>query len=363
MKKMKSRLTIAIGFAVLTITAGAAEQESALHNELVGQWPMLDKYCSKCHNYDDFSGGLALEDFSPDDVTNNPVVFEEVLRKLKISAMPPRKQPQPTAEERKNFVATLEQTLDAAVVENPYAGTTSIHRLNRAEYTNSIRDLLGVDIDLTELLPSDGGDHGFDNIGELLRSSPMLLDRYMTVGLRVADLALGNSEAALSVTNYDIPFDTTQEKHLAGFPIGTRGGVQATHYFPADGEYVFSARPLQGVAEGYFGIEGHDRPHEFLVYIDGKKEGNHKGWWENGKPKFNYNFLSGEHQGELTEWYNSGNMFRHFNYQMGYEEGAEKMWWENGEIRANYVVKTGKKYGLIGMKICVNPYDSILLKK
>ena len=271
MKKMKSRLTIAIGFAVLTITAGAAEQESALHNELVGQWPMLDKYCSKCHNYDDFSGGLALEDFSPDDVTDNPVVFEEVLRKLKISAMPPRKQPQPTAAERKNFVATLEQTLDAAVVENPYAGTTSIHRLNRAEYTNSIRDLLGVDIDLTELLPSDGGDHGFDNIGELLRSSPMLLDRYMTVGLRVADLALGNSEAALSVTSYDIPFDTTQEKHLAGFPIGTRGGVQATHYFPADGEYVFSARPLQGVAEGYFGIEGHDRPHEFLVYIDGKQ--------------------------------------------------------------------------------------------
>jgi len=123
---------------------------------------------------------------------------------------------------------------------------------------------------LSEMLPSDGGDFGFDNIAELLRTSPMLLDRYMTVGMRVADLALGNTEAALSTTTYDIPFDTSQDKHLKGFPIGTRGGVAATHYFPADGEYVFSARPLQGVAEGYFGIEGHDRPHEFMVFIDGE---------------------------------------------------------------------------------------------
>jgi hypothetical protein len=271
MKTMKCTLATGIGLSILAMAAGAAEQPAALHKALEGQWSMLDEYCSECHNYDDYSGGLALEDFRPDDVVDNPAVFEEVLRKLKISAMPPRTQPQPSREQRARFVATLEQTLDAAAAADPYAGTTTIHRLNRAEYANAIRDLLGVDIDLTELLPSDGGDHGFDNIAELLRSSPMLLDRYMTVGLRVADLALGNPEATLSVTSYEIPFDTTQEKHLAGFPLGTRGGVRAMHYFPADGEYVFSARPLQGVAEGYFGIEGHDRPHEFLVYIDGVK--------------------------------------------------------------------------------------------
>src|SRR5688572_17575706 len=290
MKVTKRTLATGITFAVLAMTTSAAEaqtarttsaqnkepsalnkEQSALHKQLEGQWSMLDEYCSECHNYDDYSGGLALEDFNPEDVAANPAVFEEVLRKLKISAMPPRTQPQPTSEERKRFVAALESTLDAAAQADPYAGTTTIHRLNRAEYANAIRDLLGVDIDLTEMLPSDGGDFGFDNIAELLRSSPMLLDRYMTVGLRVADLALGNPEASLSVTTYEIPFDTSQEKHLAGFPIGTRGGVRATHYFPADGEYVFSARPLQGVAEGYFGIEGHDRPHEFLVYIDGVK--------------------------------------------------------------------------------------------
>jgi hypothetical protein len=254
----------------LAAVAGAAQMANAQDFGLEDQWSLLDKYCMECHSFDEFRGGLALEGLGPQDIHDNAGTFEEVLRKLKINAMPPREQPQPSRQERARFVSALEQTLDSAAMADPYAGTTTIHRLNRAEYANAIRDLLGVDIDLTEMLPSDGGDFGFDNIAELLRTSPMLLDRYMTVGLRVADLALGNEEAAESTTTYNISFDTTQEKHLKGFPLGTRGGVTAKHYFPADGEYVFSARPLQGVAEGYFGIEGHDKPHEFLVYIDGQ---------------------------------------------------------------------------------------------
>src|SRR5687767_12924471 len=136
MKAPKRTLPAGITFAVLAMMAGTAEAQSersndpaALHKQLEGQWSMLDEYCSECHNYDDYSGGLALEDFAPGDVVDNPAVFEEVLRKLKISAMPPRTQPQPTSEERKNFVATLEQTLDAAAAADPYAGTTTIHRL------------------------------------------------------------------------------------------------------------------------------------------------------------------------------------------------------------------------------------------
>jgi hypothetical protein len=254
----------------LAAVAGAAQMANAQDFGLEDQWSLLDKYCMECHSFDEFRGGLALEGLGPQDIHDNAGTFEEVLRKLKINAMPPREQPQPSRQERARFVSALEQTLDSAAMADPYAGTTTIHRLNRAEYANAIRDLLGVDIDLTEMLPSDGGDFGFDNIAELLRTSPMLLDRYMTVGLRVADLALGNEEAAESTTTYNISFDTTQEKHLKGFPLGTRGGVTAKHHFPADGEYVFSARPLQGVAEGYFGIEGHDKPHEFLVYIDGQ---------------------------------------------------------------------------------------------
>ena len=222
MRMMKKwALATGVGLAAVAVTASA--------DELADQWPMLNTYCMECHSYDEFRGELALEGMGPEAVLESPDVFEEVLRKLKIRAMPPRDQPQPSQEERARFVASLESTLDAAAAANPHAGTTTIHRLNRAEYTNAIRDLLGVDVDLTELLPSDGGDFGFDNIGELLRTSPMLLDRYMSVGLKVADLALGNPDASLSATTYTIPFDTTQEKHLAGFPLGTRGGVRATH--------------------------------------------------------------------------------------------------------------------------------------
>ena len=256
---------------VLGVAAATAELAQAQEVELAAlkaQWGTLQGYCTECHSLAEFRGGLALEDISPEEVPAQPEIFEKVLHKLKIGAMPPRGQDQPDPAERKALVAALESTLDAAAVANPYAGTTTVHRLNRAEYSNAIRDLLGVDIDLSELLPSDGGDFGFDNIAELLRTSPMLLDRYMTVGLRVADLALGNPETARTVASYPIPFDRTQEKHLDGLPLGTRGGLAVTHYFPADGDYVFSARPLQGVAEGYFGIEGHDRPHEFLVYVD-----------------------------------------------------------------------------------------------
>lgn len=271
-KCLKKKWTRATGTAALAwaASAGAADRPADSQAMLAEQWTLLESYCMECHSFDEYRGGLALEGFAPGDVHENPAVFEEVLRKLKIRAMPPREQEQPDPELRARFVAALEGTLDAAAAADPYAGTTTVHRLNRAEYANAIRDLLGVDIDVAGLLPSDGGDFGFDNIAQLLRTSPMLLDRYMTVGLRVTDLALGNPEASVSVTSYAIPFDTTQDKHLAGFPLGTRGGVRATHYFPADGEYIFSARPLQGVAEGYFGIEGHDRPHEFLVYVDGE---------------------------------------------------------------------------------------------
>ncbi|MGV3592915.1 MAG: DUF1592 domain-containing protein [Gammaproteobacteria bacterium] len=264
--KPVSRLLYTVGVLSTAVTCAVQAQE--VPDTLVNEWALFEDYCMDCHSFDDFRGGLALEGMRPEDVHAKPEVFEKVLRKLKIGAMPPRNQEQPDAAARKRLVAALERTLDEAAFAQPYAGTTTIHRLNRAEYQNAIRDLLGVDVDLTELLPSDGGDHGFDNIAELLRTSPMLLDRYMTVGLRVADLALGNPDAAQSVTTYTIPFDTTQDSYLAGMPFGTRGGVKATHYFPADGEYVFSARPLQGVAEGYFGIEGHDIPHDFLVYVD-----------------------------------------------------------------------------------------------
>ncbi|HEX7235787.1 MAG TPA: DUF1592 domain-containing protein [Gammaproteobacteria bacterium] len=233
------------------------------------QWGMLQRYCVDCHNDAELTADLSFEGRRPDNVHSDPKVWEEVLRKLKIHAMPPRKEPQPAEEMVAQFVAGLEGTLDAAAAANPYAGGTKVHRLNRAEYANAIRDLLGVEADLSSLLPSDGGDHGFDNIAEVLTTSPLLLERYLTVALRVADMAVGNPDAALTATEYRVPFELTQDKHLDGMPLGTRGGTQVKHTFPADGEYVFSGRLVRGVEEGLFGVEGHDRPHEFLILLDG----------------------------------------------------------------------------------------------
>jgi hypothetical protein len=234
------------------------------------QWAMLDRYCVDCHNDAEFTADLSFQGRRPDDVHSDPAVWEEVLRKLKIHAMPPREEPQPAAEVVEQFVAGLEGTLDAAAAANPYAGNTKVHRLNRAEYANAVRDMLGVEADLSGLLPSDGGDFGFDNIAEVLTTSPLLLERYLTVALRVADMAVGNPDAAVTATAYRIPFELTQDKHLDGMPLGTRGGTRVTHTFPADGEYVLSGRLVRGVEEGLFGVEGHDRPHEFLILVDGK---------------------------------------------------------------------------------------------
>jgi len=136
MKKWMTPAALITAFAALPVMA--QDYEEALEES----WSILDSYCMECHSFDEFRGGLALEGMGPQDVNANPGVFEEVLRKLKIHAMPPRSQPQPDLDDRNKFMAALEATLDAAAFADPYAGTTTIHRLNREEYTNAIRDLL-----------------------------------------------------------------------------------------------------------------------------------------------------------------------------------------------------------------------------
>ncbi|HUF72340.1 MAG TPA: DUF1592 domain-containing protein [Gammaproteobacteria bacterium] len=268
---MSKAVPIAIAGAVAALGTGAyllldRPPEARLENH----WAMVGDYCVDCHNDTDFTADLSFEGRTPDDIHADPGVWEKVVRKLRIGVMPPREQPQPEPEVRAAFLGSLIDSLDAAAAAEPYAAPTKVHRLNRAEYANAIRDLLGVEADIDELLPSDGGDFGFDNIGEVLTTSPMLLERYLTVAIRVADYAVGNAEAALSAATYKIPVEVTQDYHLEGLPLGTRGGLSVVHNFPADAEYVFAGRLVRGVEEGYFGIEGHDVPHEFLVFLDGE---------------------------------------------------------------------------------------------
>jgi antitoxin component YwqK of YwqJK toxin-antitoxin module len=101
---------------------------------------------------------------------------------------------------------------------------------------------------------------------------------------------------------------------------------------------------------------------ETRFYINGKKEGTHEGWWPDGKPKFLFTVYNDEYNGEFKEWYSSGLLGKQFHYNNGHEEGSERLWWDNGTVRANYVIRNGKKYGLIGLKLCDNPYDSVIKK-
>ncbi len=238
---------------------------------LAENWSMLNQYCVDCHNNAELTAGLTLQGRRPENIVAEAHVWEAAIRKLRLGMMPPQDAAQPDRAQVAMFASALEDTLDAAAAAQPFAGATTVHRLNRVEYANAIRDLLAVELDVVSQLPSDGGDHGFDNIAAVLTTSPMLLERYLAVALRVADLAVGDPDAVPTAATWRIGGEVTQTRHMEGLPLGTRGGIRVMHTFPADGEYVLNGRLRRTVAEGYTGVEGHDIPHEFLILLNGEE--------------------------------------------------------------------------------------------
>jgi len=235
---------------------------------------MVNKYCITCHNEKakiPAGAPLALEKANLKDPGSNPDVWEKVVRKLGVGSMPPRTSPTPGAAELNRFRESLIAQLDLAAAKKNYPRRYVLHRLNRTEYANAVRDLLGARIDVSELLPSDGGDFGFDNIAAALTTSPLLLERYLTAALRISETAVGDPEVEAGTSTYSISTVVTQGQHVDGLPLGTRGGTVVHHDFPADGEYVFYGRLLRTVAEGYVGVEGHETPFQFIVTIDGEQ--------------------------------------------------------------------------------------------
>jgi mono/diheme cytochrome c family protein len=235
---------------------------------------MLNKYCVSCHNQKSkIPAGqpLLLDTANLKDPGAEPEVWEKVVRKIGVGAMPPQNSPTPGAAELNRFRSALVTSLDSAAAKKNNPGRYVLHRLNRTEYSNAVRDLLGVRIDVTELLPSDGGDFGFDNVATALKTSPLLLERYLTAALRISELAVGDTEAEPGTKSFTISSVVTQGKHMDGLPLGTRGGTLVHYDFPADGEYVFYGRLLRTVAEGYVGVEGHETPYQFIVTIDGEQ--------------------------------------------------------------------------------------------
>jgi hypothetical protein len=201
---------------------------------------LLRQYCLQCHSQRLKAGGLALESVPVTDLSAHPDVWEKVVRKITAGEMPPPKLPRPGEAELKSFTSSLIADLDAAARRKPYAGRPVVHRLNRTEYTNAIRDLLAIELPLASELPQDGIAAGFDNIADALSMSPLLLERYLKVARKVSELAVGTRDPS-PVTEIYQATGTQAVWQGEGMPFGTRGGIRVNHYFSHDGEYHLRA--------------------------------------------------------------------------------------------------------------------------
>jgi hypothetical protein len=234
---------------------------------------MLDRYCVSCHNERLRTAELTLDKLDVENVAGSAESWEKVLKKLKLRAMPPVGAPRPDKPALDTFVAHLEQELDQAASARPSPGRPTVHRLNRAEYANAIRDLLAVEIDGGALLPADISEHGFDNMGDVLSVTPVLMERYMLAAAKIARLAVGDASTRPAAETYQLSKmtrqDLTQDDRMSDdLPFGSRGGVAIRHTFPSDGEYVIKVR-LQRNIEGW--IRGMREQHRLDVRLDGAR--------------------------------------------------------------------------------------------
>src|SRR5262245_49148409 len=258
---------------MLTGYASAARlqqsQNSATPANTVANRKLLDTYCVTCHNQKSATAGLMLDKMDLETVGENAAVWEKVVRKLRTRAMPPPGRPRPDVPSYDLLIAQLETQLDRAAAAKPDPGRPGIHRLNRAEYANAIRDLLAIDIDSESLLPIEEVDQGFDNIGDALSVTPLLMERYMIAARTVGRLALGQAEIRPFSETYELPKFLTQDDRMSDdLPFGSRGGIAIRHDFPADGEYTIRVL-LQRNSRDY--IRGLAEPHQLDFRLDGER--------------------------------------------------------------------------------------------
>lgn len=220
---------------------------------------MLQQYCSVCHNDSLKTAGVSLEGLDLTSVSGKADVLEKVLRKVKAGQMPPAGMPRPEPAVLASFAAWLEKSLDNEAATHPDPGRPAIHRLNRAEYSNAIRDIFDLDLSFGSLLPVDDSGYGFDNIGAVLSVSPALLDRYLSVARKVARQAVGDLTLKPSEETFEPRRPgRTPERVSDDLPFNSAGGLSVRYYFPLDAEYVFGLH----TGAGGGGQGGGNKPQE-----------------------------------------------------------------------------------------------------
>src|SRR5262245_4892133 len=227
----------------------------------------LNQYCVTCHNERSKTAGLMLDKLDVERIGDNAESWERVVVKLRTGMMPPSGARRPDRSVIDAFASNLETALDRAAAEKPNPGTTALHRLNRTEYANAIRDLLALPIDPTTLLPPDDSAEGFDNVADVLGVSPLLIQGYVSAATKISRLAIGNTEISADKASYRVPRGLTQADHIEGLPLGTRGGLLIKHVFPLDGEYDFRIA-RSGVGVGQTSVGGDE---ELEISVNGER--------------------------------------------------------------------------------------------
>jgi hypothetical protein len=257
--------------ALAVATQSATGQSSKAGTPSVSsQRALLDQYCVACHNEKQKSAGLALDKLDLFRIGDNAELWEKVVHKVRAGMQPPSGRPRPDAATLETFVVWLENELDRNAA--PHSTAPGLHRVNRAEYTNVIRDLLALEIDASKFLPPDDSTRGFDNIAAALGLSPALLEAYLSAAGKISRLAIGDVKTPTQ-TLYRVREDVTQNYQVEDLPFGTRGGILVRHEFPADGEYTIKVVPvnrgLMGGAQAFGDVKGE----KLEILLDGERLG------------------------------------------------------------------------------------------
>jgi mono/diheme cytochrome c family protein len=229
---------------------------------------LVDKYCVTCHNQKARTAGLALDTVDLANPSSSAETWEKAIRKVRGGMMPPVGMPRPDQAVLSGLASYLEASIDRAAQAHPNPGRTVLHRINRAEYGNAVRDLLALDVDVTSLLPPDDSAYGFDNIAHVLGVSPVLMERYLSAALKIAGLAVGDTTMTATKETFRVRGDLSQDDHVQGLPIGTRGGILIRYNFPVDGEYVIGPRLYRETVNIIRGLE---TPHDLEITFDGER--------------------------------------------------------------------------------------------
>jgi mono/diheme cytochrome c family protein len=267
-----------VTWTVFILAAGAVfagprpQQASAASDATQAQAneALVKRYCVACHNDKLRTGGLTLQTMDFSNVAAGAETWEKVIRKLHTGSMPPQGMPRPDKEALNGFATWLATSIDKVALAKPNPGRATLHRLNRTEYANAIKDVLNLDVDATTLLPNDDESFGFDNIADVLKTSPALLERYMSASWKISRLAVGDPAIGADTSVYRARPDLSQDDHIEGLPLGTRGGLKFTHNFPLDGDYIFKVRMWRATTDI---IRGLKYANEVEYSIDGVRVG------------------------------------------------------------------------------------------